>query len=483
MVVVLGHIDHGKTSLLLAIREMKVPSGKPGGVITQHLGAYQVEKNNRKITFIDTPGHEAFSQMRSRGAKVADIAILVIDAVEGIQVQTKEAISHIRKAQIPMIVAINKIDKPTANPEKIKRDLQKEGILVEEFGGKVPVVNTSAKTGQGIEELLELILLLAEMENLQADLSKEAEGVIIEAYLDSKRGPVATLILSEGQLKIGEIVATPSTLGKVKSLKDFQGKNLENALPGQPVLLIGLEKVPEVGEIIKAFPNFEKAQEYLKKEKKKEGEFLRVKPGQKVLNLILKTDVLGSLEAIEEILKRLPQDEIILRILKAEVGEITPSDIELAKTGRAMIVGFRTKLNPAAQVFLQREKIKILQFEVIYDLIEGIRKLMEKMRKPEIVRVELGKIKVLVNFWAEKNRQIVGGRVIEGEVKKGGEIEIVRAEEVIGHGRIINLQINKKDVERATKGQECGILYEGEGKILEGDILIIYTYQREKKEI
>lgn len=483
MVVLLGHIDHGKTSLLLAIRKLKVPPGKPGGIITQHISAYQVEKNNRKITFIDTPGHEAFSQMRSRGAKVADLAILVIDAVEGIQVQTKEAISHIKEAQIPFIVALNKIDKPEANPEKIKRDLQKEGVLVEEFGGNVPVVNTSAKTGQGIEELLDLILLLAEMENLKTDLSQPAEGVIIEAYLDSKRGPVATLILNQGQLKIGDVVATASTLGKVKTLEDFQGKKIEKAEPAQPVFLVGFEEVPKVGEKIKVFPDLEKARQYLKEEKKKESKALEVKSDQKVLNIILKADVLGSLEAIQEILKKLPQEKVILRILNAQVGDITLSDLELAKAGKAIIVGFRTKVNLAAQIFLQREKIKVFQFEVIYDLVEGIKKLMEKLVKPEIVRRELGKVRVLVNFWGEKNRQIVGGRVIEGEVKKGTEIEIIREEEVVGRGKLINLQINKKDVERATKGQECGILYEGDGKILKGDILIIYSQEKQKKEL
>lgn len=482
VVVVLGHIDHGKSSLLLAIREMEVPSGKPGGVITQHIGAYQVEKNNQKITFIDTPGHEAFSQMRSRGAKVADVAILVIDAVEGVQTQTKEAISHIKKAQIPVIVAINKIDKPAAHPEKVKKDLQKEGILVEEFGGKVPVVATSAKTGQGIEELLEIILLLAEMENLKADLSKPAEGVIIEAFLDSKRGPVATLILNQGELKLGDIVVTPSTLGKIKTLEDFQGKKIEKVEPAQPALLIGLEKVPKVGEKIKAFFNIESAREHLQEERRIEGQVLRVNPEQKVLNLILKTDVLGSLEAIDEILKKLPQEKVLLRILKAEVGEINPNDIELAKTGKGVIVGFRTKVNSAAKILAQREKIKILQFEIIYDLIEGVRKLMEKVIEPEIVRMEIGKVKVLVNFWAEKNRQIVGGKVIEGEIKRRSEIEIYREERLVGRGKLVNLQINKKDVEKATRGQECGILYEGEGKIEEGDILHIFIKEQKKTQ-
>ena len=480
MVVILGHIDHGKTSLLLAIRKIQFIAGKPGGMITQHIGAFEIERDGKKITFIDTPGHEAFSQMRSRGAKVADIAILVIDATQGVQAQTKEAISHARSAQIPIIVVLNKIDLPTTNPEKAKKELQKEGVLVEDFGGKVPLVKTSAKTGQGIEELLELVLLVAEMENLKTDILKPAEGVIIEAYLDSKRGATATLILNEGILKLGEVIATPSTLGKIKNLEDFQGKKIERAVPSQPVVVIGFEKVPKVGEEIKAFPDSEMAKKYLEIKERKQPQVLEIKPEQKVLNLILKADVLGSIEAIEGVLKGLPQDKIVLRILKSEVGEINENDVELAKSSRALILGFRVKTNPIVKGLAQREKIKILNFEVIYDLVEEMRKLMEKISKPEILRIDLGKVKVLVDFWKEKNRQIVGGRIIEGEVKKGNLIEILRNNELIGRGKMINLQRNKKDIERATKGEEVGILYEGEKKIEVADTLIIYTEEKRK---
>jgi len=481
VVVILGHVDHGKTSILNCIRKIQFTGEKPGGFITQHIGAFEVEKDGKKITFIDTPGHEAFSQMRSRGAKVADIAVLVIDATQGVQAQTKEAISHARLAQIPIIVALNKIDLPTANPEKVKRELQKEGVLVEDFGGKVPLVKTSAKTGQGIEGLLELILLVAEMENLKTDISKSANGVIIETYLDSKRGPTATLILNEGILKLGDVIATPSTLGKIKNLENFQGKKIEMAVPSQPVVVIGFEKVPKVGEEIKAFPDLETAKKYLKIEEKKQPQVLEIKPEQRVLNLILKTDVLGSIEAIEEVLKKIPQERVILRVLKSEVGEVNENDITLAKSGRALILGFRVKINPTAENLAQREKIKIMNFEVIYDLVEEVRKFMEKISKPEVARIDLGKMKVLVDFWKEKNRQIVGGRVIEGVVEKGALIEISREKEIKGKGKMINLQRNKKDIEKAPKGEEVGILYEGEEKIQVGDTLIFYKEERQKK--
>ncbi|MDI6592026.1 MAG: translation initiation factor IF-2 [Patescibacteria group bacterium] len=480
VVVVLGHIDHGKSSLLLAIRKMEVPAGKPGGVITQHIGAYQIEREGKKITFIDTPGHEAFSQMRSRGAKVADIAVLVIDSCEGVKAQTKEAISCLKRLGIPIIVALNKIDKPEANPERVKRELQKEGILVESMGGKIPAVNLSAKTGENIEELLELILLIAEMEELKTDLEKPAEGTIIEAYLDNRRGPTATLILNQGKLGPGQIIGTSSTLGRVKTLEDFQGVPISEALPSQPVIVLGFENVPKVGEKLKVFPDIETARANLEIEEKMAPEIINVKSDQRVLNLILKADVLGSLEAIEGALKNLPQEKIILRILKKGVGEITESDVKLASQAKAKILGFRVKINPVAKILAEREKVKILAFEIIYDLVEGVRKFMEKLGKPKLIRKDLGKVKTLVIFLTEKNRQIVGGRVIEGEVKKGTLIEIFRNKELIGKGKLINLQINKKDVDKAIKGRECGILYEGEVKIEVGDGLSIYTEERQK---
>lgn len=498
VVVVLGHVDSGKTSILNAIRQLQFTGEKPGGAITQHIGAYQIEigssptEGQRKITFIDTPGHEAFSAMRSRGAKVADIAILVVDTCEGVKEQTREAISHIKKAQIPFIVALNKIDKPEANPEKVKGELKKEDVLVESLGGKVPQVLISAKTGKGIDELLELIFLVAEMESLKADISKPAEGVVIESYLDSQRGPTSTLILSEGVLKSGDIVGTISTFGKIKTLENFRGESIEKALPSDPVIVIGFEKTPKVGESFRTFSDLETAENNLiqiqSRPKIPEESFVGFPAEQKVLNLILKTDVFGSIEAIEGVLKEIPQEKVALRILKSEVGEINESDIKFAKAYPvegypALILGFRIKPNPVAKNLAEREKIKILNFEVIYDLVEGIRKFMEKISEPEAVRIDLGKVKISTIFLTEKNRQIVGGKVIEGEVKKGVSIEILRDEEIVGKGKLINLQRNKKDIEKVGKGEECGMLYEGEVKINEGDILIIYTEDKRKVEI
>ena len=507
MVVVLGHIDHGKTTLLDQIRKTHVAKKEAGG-ITQHIGAYQIVEGDKKITFIDTPGHEAFSAMRSRGSKVADLAILVVDSSEGVKAQTKEAISHIKKSGIPIIVALNKIDKPEANPEKAKRELTQEDVVVESLGGKTPSIEISALTGQGIPELLELILLVAEMENLKVELTKKAEGVVIESYLDHLRGPTATLLITEGVLKQGDILGTFSTFGKIKKLEDFQGRSIEKALPSDPAIVIGFEDVPKVGENFKAFPDLETAKNYLKIPVKKAPEVLPPTEvplvggvDQKVLNLILKTDVLGSIEAIEEVLNNLPQERVVLRILKSEAGEVNEGDIKLVKGGResmrarpssppspssaarSLILGFRVKINPTAKILAEREKIKIMTFDVIYDLVEGVRKFMEKELRPERVRTDLGKVKALIIFLTEKNRQIVGGKVIEGEVKKGASIEIFRGENLIGKGKLVNLQKNKKDVDRAPKGEECGLLYEGDTRIEEGNTLVIYQEERKKSEL
>ncbi|MBU0476419.1 translation initiation factor IF-2 [Patescibacteria group bacterium] len=486
VVVVLGHVDHGKSSILQAIKNFKILEKESGG-ITQHIGAYEIEHQDRKITFIDTPGHEAFSQIRSRGAKVADIAVLVVAAEEGVKPQTKEAISIIKKAEIPFIVAINKIDKPEADPEKVKRELSKEDILVESMGGEVPLVEVSAKTGKGISDLLEIVLLVADMEGLEADISKPARGVIIEAYLDNLRGPTATLLLSEGRLEPGQIIGTFSAFGKIKILEDFQGNSIPEALPSQPVIVLGLEEVPRVGEEFKFFSNLEEARtnlQALKKEAQEVPLSVDSKESEKrVLNIIIIADVLGSLEAIEQVLGNIPQEKVALRILKAQVGEITESDVKAAKRARAKILGFRVKANSVAKSLADRENIKIMQFEVIYELVEGVRNYMERMVKSEMTREDLGKMKILAIFRTEKNRQILGGRIIEGEIRKGTQIEVMRGEEIIGKGKLINLQRNKKDAEKILKGDECGILYEGSVKAEEGDVLLIYTEGRIKGEL
>lgn len=481
VVVILGHVDHGKSSILEAIKDLKITSKESGG-ITQHIGAYEIDHEGKKITFIDTPGHEAFSAMRSRGAKVADIAILVVAAEEGIKPQTKEAIEHIKKSGVPMIVALNKIDKPAADPQKVKRELISHDVVVESMGGKIPSCEVSAKTKQGIPNLLEMILLIADMEALKADISSPAKGVIIESYVDSFRGPIATVIVEEGILKKGDNIGTSSAFGKVKGLENFQLKPLKQATPSLPAVILGFESVPAVGEEFKVYSNIEEYRKEPKGKSRIAPVVISVGPDQKLVNIILKADVFGSLEAIEEVLKNLPQEKTILRILKAEVGEINDSDVKLANDANAKVIGFRVKANPTAKKLALKDKISIISFDIIYELAQAVRNLLEKMLEPEIVRTDLGKVKILAVFKSDKSRQLIGGKVIDGIIKRGAFLEVLRNEEIVGKGKLVGLQQNKKDVDEVGKRMECGMLYEGH-KVEEGDVLNAYLEERRKLEL
>ena len=488
VVVVLGHVDHGKSSLLEAIRDFRITSKESGG-ITQHIGAYEVEEKGKKITFIDTPGHEAFSAMRARGAEVADIALLVVDAAQSVQPQTKEAVMAIKRAEIPMIVVLNKIDLPNANPEKIKGELSKIDVLVESFGGTVPSVEVSAKEKTGIDELLEVILLVAEMQELKSEVDVPVEGLIIESYMAGSKGPVATAIIQKGILRSKDIIATDLALAKVKHLEDFKGLPIKEAFPAQPVIILGFETVPAVGEKFKSYKTAEEAMAKLKKEAPKReigSTVLESDPNKKTLNIILKGDVFGSLEAIEAMLKNLPQDKVTLRILKSEVGEINETDAKLAEMSKAIIIGFRVKIGTSVMQFMKNDldkRLRIKTFEIIYELIQDVRSGLEKTLEAEIVRKDVGKLRTILVFWGEKSRQIVGGKITEGELKKGLKLEIMRADRKVGSGRIINLQRDKKDIDLLRKGDEAGILFEGNVKIEKGDILVAYIEERKKGEL
>ena len=490
VVVVLGHVDHGKTTLIDKIRQTNIVAQESGG-ITQHIGAYQVEHNNKLITFIDTPGHEAFSQMRSRGAKVADIAILVVAADEGVKPQTKEVIDYIKKEKIPVIVALNKIDKPQANPEKVIGELANEGLIAEERGGDIPVVKISAKTGQGIDELLEMILLVAEMEELKADYQKPASGVVIESYLDSKRGPTATFLILEGTLKKGDIVLSGEAYGRARILEDFKGQPIETATPSTPVIVVGLNKVPVVGEVFNV-ENSEKeaenkALEFLKQKEEKrrqeEARSLDEEEKKPALNIIIKADVQGSLEAIEEVLANINQDKVKINIIKKEVGDVSDSDVKLADSTNSLIISFRTNITPLASSLAERLGIKIKKYEVIYELVEGIKKGLSQLLGPELEIKTIGQLKVLAIFRKEKSRMIVGGKVISGKAENKTKVNVIRNNEVVGKGKVIQLQHNKQDVLEVEKGREAGVLFEGEPIIEEGDILEFYKEEMRRIEL
>jgi translation initiation factor IF-2 len=485
VVVVLGHVDHGKSSLLEAIKDFNITRKESGG-ITQHIGAYEVEYNSKKITFIDTPGHEAFSAMRTRGASVADAALLVVDAAQSVQPQTREAIMAIKKAEIPMIVVLNKIDLPNANPDKIKGELAKIDVAVESMGGAVPSVEVSAKDKTGIDELLEMILLVSDMQGLSADLKVPAEGLVIESRMDSLKGPIATIIVEKGILTTKDVIGTSLTWAKIKSMQDFSGKAIEKAYPSQPAIILGFEKVPGVGEKFKSYGTADEALKHSQLEMPKHTintTVLDITPGQKVLNIILKGDVFGSIEAIEGMIKQLPQDQIGLRILKTEVGDVNENDVKLAETAKAVIIGFRVKITPGVTQMMAKDatkRVRIKTFDIIYELIQEIRNGMEKSLEAEIVRRDVGKIKALIIFFGEKNRQIVGGKITEGEIKKGLKLDVMRGDQKVGAGRIINLQRDKKDMDLLKKGDECGILFEGNVKVEQSDILVAYVEERQK---
>ncbi len=475
IVVVMGHVDHGKSSILESIKDLKITSKESGG-ITQHTGAYEIEHEGKKITFIDTPGHEAFFAMRQRGSKVADIAVLVVASDEGVKKQTEEAISHIKEENIPVVVAINKIDKTNSNPDKVKLNLAEKEILVESMGGKIPSVNVSATTKQGIPDLLETILLMGEMEELKGDLSKKMEGTVIESHLDSRRGPVASAIIKEGILKEGDNIWSPSSSGKAKFIENFKGERIKEALPSMPILILGFEKIPYTGERIST--------ERIEEEKKeKVFSSFAGDENKKTLNVIIKADVLGSLEAAEDVLKKIPQDKVLIKVLKADVGSVDEADIKLARGTGAKIIALRAKTSPIARNLALRENIRIVNFDIIYEFADAVRNLLLRLVEPEIVKKEIGKVKILEIFKVDKKSQIIGGKVVSGVVRKNSMVHVYRNNEKLGEGKITGLQCKKKNAGEVPKNEECGMMFEGDVSIERGDILSIQTEEKVKGEL
>ena len=479
VVVLLGHIDAGKSSLLSQIQQVDLTKEESGG-ITQHLGAYETTYHGKKIVFIDTPGHAAFSSIRSRGTKLADIAILVVGRDQGVLPQTKEVIAYLQETNLPMIVALNKSDQPGLPLEKIKSQLAQAGINLESQGGKVPAVETSAKTGQGVNDLLDLILLLAEMEELKAEDEGLAAGIVLESHLDHLRGPLVGLLIKAGSLKSGEVVGTNSTFGRVKEILDWQGKSLIQAFTSQPVKVLGLKNLPAAGEEFKVYPSLEAAEaEVQKKEKKKiavslegEGE------GKERLKIILKADVFSSLEALQKTIGEIKGVDR-LQLLEAEVGNIHQNDVQLAQGNQAQIIGFRVKPNPDALALLKRKAVKFKTFSVIYELLDYLQGELKNLARQK-VRCSIGRLEVLAIFWTKKNRQIVGGKVVEGELTPGLSLDVFRGAEKIGEGKIVSLERDQKKIEKVKKDQTAGILYEGSGKIEKGDIIEVYLYRYEE---
>lgn len=488
VVVVLGHVDHGKTTLLDTIRKTKVADKETGG-ITQHIGAYQTKIENKLITFLDTPGHEAFTAIRSRGAKVADIAILVVAADEGIKPQTKEAIEIIKQAGIPFIVAANKIDKEGANIQKLKQELAGEDVLVEDWGGKVPLVEISAKNNKNIDALLEMVLLVAELEDLKEDISLPAKGVIIESHLDKRRGHVATVLVRKGILKVGDWITVGQVMAKIKSMEDFLGKIVTEAVPSQPVQVLGWASAPSIGKELQSAPSKEEAVKMAAASADSVPLFGAFKgfsaeiPGKKNLNVIFKSDVSSSLEAIELAIGAIKSEEVACRVVGYDIGNISESDVKMAIGTGARVIGFRVQVDELAKKMAEKENVKILTFDIIYELIEYVRKEITDLLEPEVRRNFLGKVKILAVFKIEGKFQIVGGKVTSGKITRGASAEVIRNNAKLISGKITQLQHNKEDVAEVKEGSECGLKFEmipGQTAwdIKEGDILEMYEEEK-----
>jgi len=496
VVTILGHVDHGKTTLLDTIRKTNVVAKEAGG-ITQHIRAYQVKKKGQLITFVDTPGHEAFSAMRERGVSIADIAVLVVAADDGVRPQTKEVIEYLLAKKIPTIVAINKIDKPEANIQRVKKDLADNGILLEDWGGQVLCSEVSARQNIGIDGLLENILLVAEVEDFKTASKKPALGVVLESHLDPHKGPVAIVLVKTGTLKEGQDIIVGSAHGRVRKIEDFTGKKILEAGPSAPVAVIGLSTAPNTNDILQVATGKSAAKTKLdelrglsKTQAGKMGDFTAQKLMKtiadekiKKLNIILKADVQGSLEAVEQILSEIKSDEVAVNYIATGVGNTTESEVRLAQASSAIIYGFNVETTPVASRLAESSKVEIKNYKIIYELVTDIKNKLIAMLPPEIERTDLGKMKVLAIFKTGKKDMIVGGKVTAGKIVNGSLIEVMRGDAVIGKGKLFNLQQNKVNVDETASGNECGITFEGETKIKEGDILVSHKEEIKKKTL
>ena len=491
IVSIMGHVDHGKTSLLDYIRKSKITAGEAGG-ITQAIGAYQVEIKEKKITFLDTPGHEAFTAMRARGAKATDIAILVVAADESVKPQTIEAINHAKEAGIPVIVALNKIDKEGTNIDRVKAEISEYGLVPDDWGGDTIMVPVSALTGQGVDQLLDMVLLVAEMQNLKANPNRDALGTIIESHLDSSLGPVATVLINTGTLHLGDNFVVGDTFGRIKIMTDAKGKKVKDALPSMPVRIAGMSVTPQTGDILQVLPT-EKAA----REKALEIEAIRKsaaytsgsghafndliarisKGDLKKLKIVLKADTVGSLEAIRTALLKKNTEEVEVSIIHSGVGNITETDVLMGSASDGLIIGFNVETLPQVDKAAEKMHVTIKKYRVIYHLIDEIHKLLQGLLDPEIVETVLGDFTVMQIFFANRKYQIIGGRVSKGKIINKGKIRVIRGDKLVGEGVIDTLQKGTENVQEVTEGHECGIKFIGKCEPEVKDIFEIYTIE------
>ena len=490
VVTIMGHVDHGKTSLLDAIRETEVVAGEAGG-ITQHIGAYQVHHNDKLVTFLDTPGHEAFTAMRARGARVTDIAVIVVAADDGVKPQTDEAIDHAKAADVPIVVAVNKIDREGADPTRVRTEMTTRGLQPAEWGGDTEFVDVSAKTRVGLEELLDTLQVVAELEDLKANPTAPASGVVVESRLDPGRGPVVTILIQRGTLRIGDALVAGANWGRVRAMHDFTGERVREAHPGDPVEALGFDGVPEAGEHARVVENDRRARQLahereqrLKQEqharrsgrkRSLEDVFRDIQAGElKELNLLVKADVAGSAEALEDEVAKLPQDEVSVNIIRSGVGGINESDVMLAAASEAIIIGFNVRPVGDARAVAEREGVDIRSYSVIYKVLDELRAAMEGMLEPEEVEDALGQVEVRQIFRASRIGVIAGSYITDGKVTRGARTRLVRDGTIVYDGEIASLRRFNEDVREVAAGFECGIVLRNFQDVKEGDVLEVY---------
>ena len=491
VVTILGHVDHGKTSLLDAIRQTDVAAGEAGG-ITQHIGAYQVEHKGRTVTFLDTPGHAAFTQMRARGAQGADIVVLVVAADDGVMPQTREAIAHAKAARVPIVVALNKIDKANANPERVKQQLAEQELVPDEWGGSTMVIPVSAKQKQGIDDLLEGILLVADNTSIKANPDGKVIGTVIEAELDKSKGVMATLLVQNGTLQSGDIVVAGAAHGRLRALSDYRGKPVKKAGPSMPVAVMGLSDVPSAGDLFEVVNSEKearlivaerqavaKSQAQTRKKVSLEDLFANVQAGEaKELNLIVKADVQGSLDPIVSELNKLGEGEIGIKILYAETGNIGDNDVMLASASSAIIIGFNVQADVSARRLAEKEGVDIRLYEIIYRMTEDIEKALSGMLEPETREKVIGRATVLAVFSASKFGKVAGCRVTEGVLQRNAKVRLYRGTDLVFEGDMGSLRHEKEDVREVRQGYECGVGFKNFSDIQVGDQLVCYTVEK-----
>jgi len=494
VITILGHVDHGKTSLLDYIKNSKVADGEAGG-ITQHIGAYQVESNGNPITFLDTPGHAAFTAIRARGARVTDIAVLVVAADDGIMPQTLEAINHAKAAEVPIVVAINKMDLPGADPERVKRQLSEQELLVEDWGGDIISVDVSATTGDGVDNLLESLLLVAEIGELKANPNKPANGVVIEAKLDRKRGPNTTVLIQDGTLNVGDFIVAGSAYGRVKAMNNDQGKSIQSVLPGYPAEILGFGSVPEAGDQLIVALNEREGRSMAEAAGK--AQFSQAAQGRaltleevvnqidsdeiKELNLVIKADVQGSVEAVRGALEGLADEDAKVRVLHTGSGAVTESDILLASASEAIVISFSIGSEPSAEKLADRMGIEIRHYNIIYQLIDDVEKALHGMLDPVYTEVIVGRAEVREIFEGRRGTQIAGCRVTEGRMVRNGDVRVVRDGQIVQDGVVTSLRHFREEVNEMNAGTECGIILQGFNDYQEGDVLEVHRQERGRR--